>query len=906
MKKKRILLSLFSIGLLALAACDSNKNDTQAEEKKDPTTETEKDKTEDVVKTYYKVTLYEIESKNKTGKLLEEQNVEENKTIDLTSSKIARTGYTATIYYSNSMIKSDIFESSTAITEDITLFIGYSLIDYTISFNTDGGDAIEALKYNITDEVTLPYATKSGYIFEGWYDEDDKLVNYIPDGTSKNMTLKAKYNEAETKTRSFECNPYNFEVGQISSAVHSIFKASGQVTSNIATWTNPTDSNDKITFNNAFKNSQIKFTAPGNGKASIYIKNGSSGAATQTMNVNANGTRTGYTYAGNDSYGNYEGGSPVVKIDFDILANTDYTISGTSSNYIYGFEMECEVTDQAASGVIVQDDGDNILYEGQEFDITSVKLQSNNTLYYEDLDSKYCQIDASEVDTTTPGTYEVKINYYGYETSFNVYVYEAKELDLGFDATYTSRNSYNGIYVNGKVKTIYNLNEEFNSDYLTAILDTELGDEELTFIIDEDDITYSTLDTSTTGEKEITVTTVINDKTLTSSYKVYVVDESCYKDSNNNYVVTVDKSYTGVIGAKDGTNGNMFTTIAGALEYLERLDAASSKIMNVKKGYYNEKLEINVANLTIVGEGYTKATYSTNENYTASEYQAATIIEWDSLYDVPDASGYSQVTDSTATVAVRESAINCTFKNITLSNYYNCEEAFTAKYDFLSQYGVAGSEHRALALIVQADKFTMDNCSLLGYQDTVEFMTGRQLIKNTYICGVTDYMFGTNATTYFYNCELHAILNANKGGYTTAYRGINGTGTDITYGLIYDHCKFTADSGVGEGTMALGRPWGDHSKVMIMNSTISKAYSTAAYSGKSSGTRYVSMSGNEPTDENVTYLEYNNTGDGAIKTSITGCTVVDATTAANYSNFSIIFGTTNGNWTYSDAWNPTL
>jgi len=199
----------------------------------------------------------------------------------------------------------------------------------------------------------------------------------------------------------------------------------------------------------------------------------------------------------------------------------------------------------------------------------------------------------------------------------------------------------------------------------------------------------------------------------------------------------------------------------------------------------------------------------------------------------------------------------------------------------------------------------MDNCSLLGYQDTVEFMTGRQLVKNSYISGVTDYIFGTNSTTYFYNCELHAIKNANNGGYTTAYKGINGD-KYVTYGLIFDHCNFTADSDVSNGAMALGRPWGDYSKVMIMNSNLSNAYSKAAYSGSSGGTRYVSMSGKTPTDPNVNYLEYNNEGDGAISSTITGMTLVDQATAANYSDFSKIFAKTNGNTEYNDSWNTTL
>ena len=43
----------------------------------------------------------------------------------------------------------------------------------------------------------------------------------------------------------------------------------------------------------------------------------------------------------------------------------------------------------------------------------------------------------------------------------------------------------------------------------------------------------------------------------------------------------------------------------------------------------------------------------------------------------------------------------------------------------------------------------MEKCRLLGYQDTLELFTGRQYIGDIYIQGVTDFIFGTNNTTYF-------------------------------------------------------------------------------------------------------------------------------------------------------------
>ena len=53
-----------------------------------------------------------------------------------------------------------------------------------------------------------------------------------------------------------------------------------------------------------------------------------------------------------------------------------------------------------------------------------------------------------------------------------------------------------------------------------------------------------------------------------------------------------------------------------------------------------------------------------------------TVVEWDSLYGIADEGGFVHTTDSTATVAVRESAIGCTIDGITISNFFNSQFGF--------------------------------------------------------------------------------------------------------------------------------------------------------------------------------------------------------------------------------------
>ncbi|MBQ9520169.1 MAG: InlB B-repeat-containing protein [Acholeplasmatales bacterium] len=471
----------------------------------------------------------------------------------------------------------------------------------------------------------------------------------------------------------------------------------------------------------------------------------------------------------------------------------------------------------------------------------------------------------------------------------------------------SSKNtSYNnGQYVTSHVKTIYKAGESFSSANLSANYENaEIALSDLTVT------GYS----NSVGSHEITVTY----SGATAKYTVYVLADSEY------YNVAVGANYA--VGSTTTINSETyitFKTIEQALEYLRGFTtptASNRANLYISAGYYNEKVVIDIPYLTISGAGMAKATYTNDEAYSSSEYSAATIIEWDSLYGVVER-GFTNITDSTQTVYVTEAALYCEIKNLTISNWWNNDARFNSMYDYLKDiyyYDSSKSqnvylasdnqvkEHRALALLVQADHFIMEGCSLLGYQDTVEFFTGRSYLKNCYVTGATDYIFGTNATVYFKNSTIHTIYNgkSSQGGYVNAFKGQNASSSDaITYGCIYDGCTFEADSNVANGIIALGRPWTTSSAVMIMNSTISAKYSKDATASTSVG-RYCDWNSSILAADSKFY-EYNNTGDGALSSSVTGMTLVSSSVAADYNTLSKIFGTSNGGVTYSDSWNGT-
>ena len=230
------------------------------------------------------------------------------------------------------------------------------------------------------------------------------------------------------------------------------------------------------------------------------------------------------------------------------------------------------------------------------------------------------------------------------------------------------------------------------------------------------------------------------------------------------------------------------------------------------------------------------------------------------------------------------------------------------KIEYLKKYGLYANgkvaEHRALALLVQSDKFTMENCTLLGYQDTVEFFKGRQYLHNCKIAGATDFIFGTNNTTLFHECEIYAIYKeGSTGGYTTAFMGCSSGEKDhVDYGAIFYKCNFTSDSRNTASITSLGRTWGPYAQVAIIECNIGGHISKKAASGATSNERYVAMQGSTPTTPTVRFVEYGNEGLGAITQSQAGVTYLTSTEAAKYHTISTIFGTRNGNVTYEDAW----
>ena len=257
--------------------------------------------------------------------------------------------------------------------------------------------------------------------------------------------------------------------------------------------------------------------------------------------------------------------------------------------------------------------------------------------------------------------------------------------------------------------------------------------------------------------------------------------------------------------ARDGTGE--FRNIDDAIEVC-RAFMDYHKVIFVKKGIYKEKLIIPswLTNIEICGEDAEQ-----------------TVITWDDHANIrtqerPKGMG----TFRTYTLKIEGSDI--TLKNITIENN-------------------SARLGQAVALHTEGDRLVFVNCRFLGHQDTVYTGVGgsRQLFRNCYIEGTTDFIFGPG-TAWFEDCEIRSKANS----YITAAS----TPKDQPYGYVFNRCRLTADEGIDK--VYLGRPWRDYGYTLFMNCDLGSHIRPEGW-----------HHWQKNREQTARYLEYGNTGAGA-------------------------------------------
>ena len=227
----------------------------------------------------------------------------------------------------------------------------------------------------------------------------------------------------------------------------------------------------------------------------------------------------------------------------------------------------------------------------------------------------------------------------------------------------------------------------------------------------------------------------------------------------------------------------------------------------ISEGEYFERLVIDKPNIRFFGLGKNNSEVVINNNYYAK---------------MLDNNNQEIGTFKTATVQVTPEAEGFEAHNLTFEN----------------SAGSGMLVGQAVALYLDCDKAVIENCRLVAYQDTLltapyfleieknPSVKRRQFFKDCLIIGDVDFIFG-GAVACFWNCEIYSRdRKMPVNGYLTAAC----TSEALKYGYVFYNCKLTAQEGIEEGSVYLGRPWREYAKTVFISCEIGKHINKDLYS----------------------------------------------------------------------------
>ncbi|CAN1121745.1 Pectinesterase 31 [Linum perenne] len=123
---------------------------------------------------------------------------------------------------------------------------------------------------------------------------------------------------------------------------------------------------------------------------------------------------------------------------------------------------------------------------------------------------------------------------------------------------------------------------------------------------------------------------------------------------------------------------------------------------------------------------------------------------------------------------------------------------------------------QAVALRVTADRCGFYNCRFLGWQDTLYLHYGKQYLKDCYVEGSVDFIFG-NSTALLEHCHIHCKSE----GFITA-QGRKSSQESTGYVFLSSgaaapnsFCRCVITGNGCASYMYLGRPWGPFGRVVF-------------------------------------------------------------------------------------------
>ena len=252
--------------------------------------------------------------------------------------------------------------------------------------------------------------------------------------------------------------------------------------------------------------------------------------------------------------------------------------------------------------------------------------------------------------------------------------------------------------------------------------------------------------------------------------------------------------------ASDGSGD--FCTVQGALSYVSTLKKDDAVTIEIGEGTYQELLFLrNKNNVTIKGASREKSViaYPNNDSYETGSGGSVS---------AKPSRGASIGKSGGRSVFLVESCDNLTLENLTIENTYS----------------IPSHKGQAETIYFNSNyKLTVENCSLLSWQDTF-LCKGKVWVHNSLIAGHVDYIWGYPEACLFEDCEIRS----RAGGYLIQAR----VPSVSNKGFVFLNCKLTAESGVKDGSMYLARSGGStdyFDNVVFVNCTMGPVIAPAGW-----------------------------------------------------------------------------
>lgn len=201
--------------------------------------------------------------------------------------------------------------------------------------------------------------------------------------------------------------------------------------------------------------------------------------------------------------------------------------------------------------------------------------------------------------------------------------------------------------------------------------------------------------------------------------------------------------------------------------------AAPGTTIRLAPGVFEEKLTVRVPGLTIVGSG------------------PGSVIRFGDAAGTLTPAGTPIGTGGSASLTI--AAPGVTLRNVTVRN----------GFDYIGARRDQGAQAVALLIAREADRCSIADCAIEGYQDTL-YVQARSRFSRCRIAGTVDFVFGGGAA-WFEACRIvtRRVPESASAGYLAA----PSTPADQRFGLVFDRCRVEREAGVPDRSAWLGRPW---------------------------------------------------------------------------------------------------